>query len=62
MTTALGDRAAITDLVARFDDAVNRRDVAKFTSFEKRNDGDYLMLKLAAMPPLAPAVYIAFSQ
>lgn len=26
------DRAAITDLVARFDDAVNRRDVAEFSS------------------------------
>ena len=52
MTTALSDRAAITDLVARFDDAVNRRDVAAFTVFGKRNYGDDPMLKLADMPEI----------
>jgi ketosteroid isomerase-like protein len=31
MTANFSDRAAITDLVARFDDAVNRRDVAEFS-------------------------------
>jgi ketosteroid isomerase-like protein len=32
MPATPSDRAAITDLVARFDDAVNRRDVAEFSS------------------------------
>jgi ketosteroid isomerase-like protein len=32
MTTTLTDRAAITDLVTRFDDAVNRRDVAELSA------------------------------
>jgi ketosteroid isomerase-like protein len=32
MVSTLSDRAAITDLVARFDDAVNRRDVAEFSA------------------------------
>ncbi|MBX9848656.1 MAG: nuclear transport factor 2 family protein [Rhodocyclaceae bacterium] len=32
MPATPSDRAAIADLVARFDDAVNRRDVAEFSA------------------------------